>query len=260
MNAFYFDEYYGASVSASVSAAAFSLFRLLRKQRVNKYKKTGRILDVGCGDGSFLSLMRKSGWDVAGVETSESGIKRCEREKINISGDIDFPEEYFDFITLWHSLEHIENPLETLKKLHGVLSKQGILLISVPNIECMEYVLFKRFWFHLDLPRHLYHFSPETLKKLIKKAGFKTIEINHCSFEYNPYGLFQTIANVFTSEFNFFYKQVKRNQPRGKRFFLNVALSIFTVVVFAIPAFCVSYVFSFLKKGGVIHLYAEKIS
>lgn len=262
MKAFYFDEYYGNSSGASgyLSAALFPLFRFLRKERVYRYKKAGRILDVGCGDGSFLNLMRRLGWEVLGVETSDSGIKRCAQKKINTRKNIDFPEEYFDVITLWQSLEHIENPLLTFKKIYGVLSKKGILIISVPNIESMEYLLFQSFWFHLDLPRHMYHFSPETLKELLMKAGFRTLEISHNSFEYNPYGLFQTIANVFTPEFNFFYKRAKRNQTRCRHFFLNAALTMLTAAVFAVPAFCFAYVFSFFKRGGVIHLYAEKIS
>ncbi|PKN00415.1 MAG: hypothetical protein CVU78_01315 [Elusimicrobia bacterium HGW-Elusimicrobia-2] len=262
MAAFYFDEYYGnnSGVSGNLSATIFSLFRFLRGKRIYRYKKTGRILDVGCGDGSFLNLMKLSRWEVAGVETAETGIKRCAQKKINAQHDINFPDEYFDVITLWHSLEHIENPPGILKKLYRVLSKKGKLIISVPNIESMEYVLFKRSWFHLDLPRHLRHFSPGTLKKLLLKAGFRTLRISHYSFEYNPYGLFQTIANVFTPEFNFFYNTVKRNQPCRHQVFLNTVATLLTVVVFALPAFCFSYVFSFFKRGGVIHLYAEKIS
>jgi len=258
----YFDGYYGntAGAGGDIAAAAFSLFRVFRKKRICKYRQSGRILDVGCGDGSFLNLMKRSGWEVFGVETSEIGNRLCEQKKINVRRDVDFQDDFFDVITLWHSLEHMKNPLGILQKLHRVLSKTGILLVSVPNIESMEYSLFKRFWFHLDLPRHLCHFSPRTLKKLLANAGFRTLKVGHCSAEYNPYGLLQTIMNVFTPEFNFLYNRVKRNKAKGQYFFLNWGVTLLLIGFYAIPAFWFSYFFSIFKKGGVIHLYAEKIS
>ncbi|MCK5582369.1 MAG: class I SAM-dependent methyltransferase [Elusimicrobiales bacterium] len=262
MKPFYFDEYYGKPswIMKRVSNSAVSFFSFLRKRRIHKYKKAGKILDIGCGDGTFLNYMRACDWKVFGVETSESGCGRCEKKKINVSKDITFQSEYFDIITLWQSLEHMENPFGVLKEIHKVLAEDGVLIISAPNINSMEYAIFDRFWFHLDLPRHLHHFSGATLKKLLQKSGFKVLETEHCSFEYNPYGLMQTIMNTFTPEFNFFYKFAKRNKTQGKKFILNMAVTLPALIVFAIPAFFVSYIFSFFKRGGVIHVYAKKNS
>ncbi|MCG2724747.1 MAG: class I SAM-dependent methyltransferase [Elusimicrobia bacterium] len=262
MRSFYFEEYYGkpSRIMKIVANSAISVFSFLRKRRIYKYKKSGKLLDIGCGDGVFLNYMRARDWKVFGVETSESGYKLCEQKKINVSKELNFQGESFDIITLWQSLEHMESPARVLREIHKVLSENGVLIISAPNINSMEYAIFKKFWFHLDLPRHLNHFSVATLKKLLQKSGFKVLKTEHCSFEYNPYGLMQTIMNTFTPEFNFFYKFAKRNKTQGKKFILNMAITLPSLIILAIPAFFISYVFSFFKRGGVVHLYAKKNS
>ena len=259
--AFYFDDYYGGGDGKKPGPAglALALFCFLRKKRVLKYRKSGRILDVGCGDGTFLSSMRTKDWEVFGVETSESGVRSCVQKGIAVRKDLAFADGFFDAVTMWQSLEHFETPAAGLKEVRRVLSETGVLILSVPNIASAEYRLFQTRWFHLDLPRHLYHFSPATLNRLLEQSGFRIVETDFHSFEYNPYSLLQTIMNVFTPDLNFFYNLVKRNKIRGKRTVLNMAATGFALVFFTIPAFCLSYVFSFLKRSGVIHVYAEKI-
>lgn len=259
--AFYFDGYYGAGSGGKPGPAgtALSLFCFLRKNRVLKYRKSGKLLDIGCGDGTFLDSMRTKDWEVFGVETSESGTRSCEQKGIPVRKDTAFPDGFFDAVTLWQALEHFESPAAVLKEASRVLSENGVLILSVPNIAGVEYRLFKTRWFHLDLPRHLYHFSPATLSRLLEGSGFRIVETDYHSFEYNPYSLLQTIMNVFTPEFNFFYDLVKRNRLRGKSPVLNLAVTGLALIFFAIPAFCASYVFSFFKRSGVIHVYAEKI-
>lgn len=260
MSRFYPEEYYKKPSPAGkgIPNAIIAFFIYLRKKRVCKYKTSGKILDLGCGSGGFLVSMQDRNWETFGVETSESGLRLCLEKKLNVRGDMNFPDGYFDVVTLWHSMEHMENPVSALRDIRRVLSGDGILLVSVPNIESMEYRLFKRFWFHLDLPRHVCHFSPATLENLLKKTGFKILKTSHYSMEYNPYGLIQSIMNVFTPEFNFLYKIMKRNQSPGGNFILNAAISLAIMGIFAVPAFCFCYVFSLFKLGGVIHVYAEK--
>jgi len=136
-----------------------------------------RLLDFGCGSGAFLLRMRQRGWNVAGLDTSGSIARRLqeEHELRVLIGTLPHPAltpDSFDLITLWHSLEHVHQPLQVLCEANRLLTSGGKLLVAVPNIASVSFRWFGRNWFGLDVPRHLVHFSPQTLCKMIEKAGF----------------------------------------------------------------------------------------
>jgi len=148
------------------------------------YGKDKRILDVGCGNGSYLLRLKKLGWNAAqlyGVDLPGENLKRLkEAEGINITeGDFlkaELPLDFFDFVTLNHVLEHFSDPLAAMKKAYKIVKPGGNVLIGIPNFKSMEALLiFKEKWYDLDPPRHLYHFAPKTLKRLLEGAGF-TVE------------------------------------------------------------------------------------
>lgn len=261
LSAFYRDDYYGggADKKAGPAALALAFFCFLRKNRVLKYRRSGRLLDIGCGDGTFLDSIRTKDWEVFGVETSVPGCRSCAQKGITVRRDMAFPDGFFDVITMWQSLEHFETPTAALREAHRVLAADGTLILSVPNIASLEYLLFGTRWFHLDLPRHLYHFSPRTITRLLEKSGFTVLKTDYHSFEYNPYSLLQTIMNTLTPEFNFFYVLAKRGRLRGKRTFLNAAVTGLSLLLLTVPLFFISYIFAFFKRSGVIHVYAKKI-
>jgi len=87
-----------------------------------------------------------------------------------------FSREQFDLVTMWHVLEHVGYPLDTLARLRSWLRDDGLLAVCVPNIQSLQAQLFGRFWFHLDVPRHLVHFSPTTLQVVLGRAGFDIVE------------------------------------------------------------------------------------
>jgi len=93
-----------------------------------------------------------------------------------------FPNNYFDVITLWHVLEHIRNPKEILIEIKRILKDDGIMIIGLPNINSMAFKIFKKYWIDLDIPRHYYHFSFLTISKLLTVTGFKINNINYFSF------------------------------------------------------------------------------
>src|SRR4030042_3029194 len=157
----------------------FKNFFLKKIKQIEEFlPKPGRILEIGCSTGTLLKRLKSKGWEVWGVEPSESaevarkkGIrvikKYFERAKL--------ANGYFDAIVLNHTLEHLENPISILKKAKTLLKKGGILLVDVPNFGSLSARLFGRYWGYLAPGEHLWHFTPETLKKVFKKAGFRLI-------------------------------------------------------------------------------------
>lgn len=138
----------------------------------------GRLLDIGCGGGSYLVRMRSRGWKVTGLEPSEPAVERM-RRRFDLEvhqGTLphpDLPEGSYDLITFWQSLEHVHWPLETLQAAHRLLAPQGRVLVALPNIQSLPFRWFGPLWHGLELPRHLTHFSPRTLRHMLQRAGFE---------------------------------------------------------------------------------------
>lgn len=142
----------------------------------------GRLLDFGCGGGSFLLRMAEQGWDVTGLDASVGAVQQIRDEfgLTALAGSLPHPElsrGSYDMVTMWHSLEHVHEPLEILREAHDLLVPGGRLLIAVPNIASWPYHWFGSSWFGLDLPRHLTHFTPTTLQAMIERAGFQVREV-----------------------------------------------------------------------------------
>lgn len=138
----------------------------------------GRLLDFGCGAGGFLARMAEQGWKVTGLDASLLAVKQI-REELGLralQGTLPHPElqpESFDVITLWCSLEHVHEPRQILQEAHRLLVPGGRILIVVPNIESWPFRWFGPSWFALDLPRHLIHFEPKTLRAMLELSGFE---------------------------------------------------------------------------------------
>ena len=136
-----------------------------------------RLLDFGCGNGSFLERMHRQGWQVLGIDVSEAAVEhlRGELGLPAVVGTLPHPEltpQSFDVVTMWQSLEHVHQPLEVLRHARELLVPGGKLIASVPNIDSGPFRRFGPAWYGLELPRHLTHFSPGTLRRMCQRAGF----------------------------------------------------------------------------------------
>lgn len=137
----------------------------------------GRLLDVGCGNGSYLDLMKQVGWQTFGVEPGAAGAQyaRSKGHKI-FQGellDAQYQDACFDALVLCQVLEHVWNPVETLKECYRVLRPGGTIVVDVPNFEICELSVFGPCWYALHVPHHLYHFSKRTLQLIMEQAGFE---------------------------------------------------------------------------------------
>ncbi len=143
--------------------------------RKHSGKETGAILDVGCGTGEFLAGMKSAGWTIHGLEPDEGARKQA---TITTGKPIGEPNELFslqkqyDVITMWHVLEHVHKLHEYLDQFQELLAKDGVILIAVPNYTSKDARHYGEHWAAYDVPRHLYHFSPRSMRRLLEDHGF----------------------------------------------------------------------------------------
>jgi len=158
--------------------ALFFLPQFLRRfYRVMPFIPGGRLLDIGCGNAANLVLLKELGWQVRGVEINQ-GCCAFAKEKFGIDVvcadplDASFDGKSFDCITMWHFLEHHHLPSKVLERCREWLTDQGLMVIGLPNCASLEARTLKAYSALFDFPRHLYDFTPRTLKKLVEAKGF----------------------------------------------------------------------------------------
>ena len=156
-----------------------------RVKQIIRVRETGHLLDVGSGEGTFLTLVQKEGWQVSGTEFSEFAAKHAaDALKTDIFcgelPDADFLENSFDVVTMWHVLEHVGDPKKYLEEIHRILKPNGLFVLAVPNVNNLVFQLAYRIVRGHKLKLftmgekeiHLYHFSPKTIKDFLMRAGF----------------------------------------------------------------------------------------
>lgn len=147
---------------------------------IRKYQQGGHLLDVGCGVGNFLNQARESGFSVDGVET-HAEFRKAAREqygievKTGIFEEMEWPENDFQVVTMWETLEHIYNPKAAIQKAFEILSPNGILAISVPNLANLGFLLMREYTGHRG-GEHINFFSPATLARMLTDCGFTVVE------------------------------------------------------------------------------------
>ena len=149
--------------------------------RLEPFRKTNRILDVGCGIGYFLGEAKKRGWEVYGTELSEESAKICSDKGISVQQvkikEAQFGTEMFDVITSFEVIEHINNPQEELSVFKSILRKGGLVYITTPNFNSLLRYRLGSSYNIITYPEHLSYYTTRTLKKVFAISGFKTFKI-----------------------------------------------------------------------------------
>lgn len=195
------------------------LFKNIFQKRVDKilkFKKEGKVLEIGCSTGIMLSLLKNLGWEVVGVEISKKAAGVAAKRGIPVTV-WDFMQtnldEKYDLVILNHTLEHMDHPVRVLEKIKSLLSPSGLLYIDLPNFGGLSAKLLGTNWPLLLPDEHLWHFSEKSLLLLLKKIGFKVIFIEKASGIWD-YG--SPIGGVLLSLFSFkkrFFKEALTAVP-----------------------------------------------
>jgi SAM-dependent methyltransferase len=153
-----------------------------RKEALSQYKQSGALLDLGCSSGAFLKFMRSESWKLYGIEMSAEGGRTAEarsgaRVFVGDILDAPYPPASFDVITCFDVLEHLSRPREVMTRVSEWLKPGGIFYVLVPNVDSAERRVFGSYWHGLELPRHLFHYSPASLKFLAESAGLGEVSI-----------------------------------------------------------------------------------
>ncbi len=251
----YYSNYHGGRHGMTASFRATRRLRIV--SRASRNRGEMRLLDVGCGEGTFLKKAALAGWKVAGTEMNpavaiangipaQRSLHECEHL---------VP---LDCVTFWHSLEHMKDPIGELRHARRMIATEGVLVIAVPNAGGSQARVFQRHWLHLDIPRHLFHFTEAALDKMLREAGFKVDRSFHQEFEYDVMGWAQSTLNALQKSPNlFFEKMMGRQQNCGAlRAALNLAGGL-ALSAAAVPIVCAA---SLAHSGGTMIVVARPVA
>lgn len=224
-------------------------------------KGGGAVLDIGCGSGSFLAMMQRTGVRVAGTELpSRKGV---DDQKAGIPvayasvWNAGFPEASFNAVTFWHTLEHMVDPVRYLKGAHAMLAPGGSVVVEVPNMASWQARIGKEHWFHLDVPRHTVHFTPHTVRILLEKTGFTRIRMRYASFFYDVFGCVQTLLNRVTRRQNVLF-DVIGGRIRPQDHIRDSAVTVFLLPVVGLVALVLHVVGRFFRASSVMTVCAKR--
>lgn len=184
-------EHYGSDYDRLIDGGGSSKARWkLHNEAILQFKDGGNLLDLGCGSGAFLESMKGPKWCLSGIEMSTDAADRARTRSGGqiFVGDIldaDFAPESFDVITCFDVLEHVYEPRAVLERVRQWLKPDGIFYLLVPNIDSAAVRVFRSCWYGLELPRHLLHFSPQSLERIAALAGLNV--------KYLPVGRFPAV-------------------------------------------------------------------
>jgi 2-polyprenyl-3-methyl-5-hydroxy-6-metoxy-1,4-benzoquinol methylase len=226
----------GTTVSGLFRKSLAWAYNKLAYRSVPFSSGTKEILDIGCGAGEYLSMMRQLGWKTVGVEPGKKAALQTAERGITVHcgpfETIDFGNQRFDVITMWHVLEHIPEPRAVLEMISHLLRDDGYLVMGVPNYDSVDRRFFGEKWNGFELPLHLYHFNPDSVSELLNRTGFRCQSINHLI---RPADTAKSMQNILGCHGDPVLKAI--------------------CLLFALP---LAVVFSLLEKSSVIVVTAKK--
>ncbi|MEA2356096.1 MAG: hypothetical protein QOD61_2225 [Solirubrobacteraceae bacterium] len=202
-----------------LSRAAAPLLAAFDRRRLALIGRPGaRLLDVGAGRGRFVAAARAAGYPAEGIEPSLRGVAAARDEYGVALRPEDLTRAHVapasvEAISLWHVLEHLDDPGSALATLAGWLEPGGVILVGTPNLASLQARIGGARWYHLDVPRHRTHFTVRGLELALVRAGLEPVATTHVLAEQNPFGMWQSIVSRVTRQPSYLYNLLKRNAP-----------------------------------------------
>ncbi len=258
-----YDNYYQketASRFGFLIELVVKMFRFVRAYKIFNLKpKAKSILDIGSGRGWMLYFLKKyfKYGKTVGTQIALNAYKFSkEKLKLEIYNkdllELSFKKK-FDIITLWHILEHVENPEKYIERIYKLLDTKGILYIEVPNFNSWASKLTGKHWLALDLKHHLVFFTPSSLISLLKKYNFNIKKIRTFSLEYSTFTSTQSLVNLITNSDSYFFEWLQ-----NRTFSLKIIWHTLLFIVLFFPCLLINLCLYFSKSGEVLIIVAQK--
>ena len=266
--------YYGGQGSNRFPKPVEMLQDALYSSRVRKIEqinggRAGSVLDVGCGRGLLLKQFQRRGWEVHGTELDDKSAE-FPREVLKLpikTGeliDINFPSNHFDAVVMWHVLEHVPAVSTVLAEVSRILKPNGIFLVGVPNFGSIEAQFTREKWFHLDVPRHLNHFTRENLLNELSRAGFEAKGFSWFAPEYDSFSFVQSLLNKIGLRHNLLYNFLRGRKAKVLSEKNSLPFQTILTLILAAPLGILSLFFTTLvalmQQGATVTIFARKES
>lgn len=229
-----YPETYFKHSGESMISRILDVFLWMRISFIRRVVPKGKILDYGSGPGKLVAALNKNGYVAVGFEPSDGARKIAKEQNLPVFKNIKRTKNGYDLIMFWQSLEHIKNPLKTIKDVKKYLAKDGKILIAVPNSDSFNAKFGGERWFHLTYPMHKVHFNPRSIRTMLAISGFEMRPIDYFNPEYTLSGLVQTLLNFILPK-DVLYSLVahRRRQMNASAVFLYGAISLLLIFLFS---------------------------
>ncbi|EKD96516.1 MAG: methyltransferase type 11 [uncultured bacterium] len=181
---------------------------------LSKYHGSGTLLDVGCATGAFMEVA-SSKWDVYGVDVSEYAVEQAKKKNLKafagVIKDSPYINQKFDVVTLWDTIEHVSDPLETIQQLSEMTKPGSIVALTTGDVGSFMARLSGKFWHLYNIPQHLSYFNKNTITRMFKESKFEVVEIIYPSIQLSLDYLLFRFVTFYKLKFAFsFYKLLKK--------------------------------------------------
>src|SRR5919108_422720 len=221
-----------------------------------------RVLEVGAGDGRFISRLRIAGFDASGIEPSVAGVRLARARAAPVEQaaveEVELEPASLDAALAWHTIEHLEDPAAALSRIVAWLRPGGLVIVACPNLASLQARIGGDRWFHQDVPRHRTHFTAVGLRLLLRRTGFRVRDVSHLVVEQNPLGMWQTLLNLLTRERDVAFRALKRDLGPGPAVRRDLALTAIAAPPLAAIAVALELVAGLARHGGSVVAVADK--
>jgi 2-polyprenyl-3-methyl-5-hydroxy-6-metoxy-1,4-benzoquinol methylase len=220
-----------------------------------------RLLDVGCGNGTLIGLLKPYGFDVLGVDSSaEAANVAREEHRVRVLsgtlGDAAFAGNWFDIVTMFHVMEHVSNPRELLAEVRRIVKPGGVVIVQVPNLDSWQFRWFGVRWYGLDVPRHVVDYSQSAILGLLESSGFRITRTKHFNLRDNAPALVSSLAPALDP----LSRPIRLRRRNAREAFALSWAKHLTYLVLVVCAYPVALLEAAAGRGATVMIEAQKVN